>query len=301
MPDQPQPASAKAEDAHNFADSEATAAQQRRFSPRGTPVIHRVNQLGLWTLYIKEVRRFFKVQTQTIWAPAVTTLLYLMIFTIALGGGNRQVLGVSFATFIAPGLIAMGMMNNAFANASFSFLAGKIQGTIIDYLMPPLSDIELIIAIIGAAVTRAVLVGLALLGAILLWPDVHLDVAHAWAIVWFGLMGSILLALIGLISSIWAEKFDHNAAITNFVITPLTMLSGTFYVIDNLSPAFQAVSRVNPFFYVISGFRFGFLGQSDIGDTNVAVLHGALGLGVANLILVGITYALMRSGWRLKS
>ena len=274
--------------------------RQRAFPAQGVPVIHRINRIGLWTLYIKEVRRFFKVQTQTIWAPAVTTLLYLMIFTVALGGGNQLVLGVSFATFVAPGLIAMGMMNNAFANASFSFLAGKIQGTIIDYLMPPLSEIELMIALIGAAVTRAVLVGLALLGAILLWPGVHLGVAHLWAIVWFGLMGSVLLALIGLLSSLWAEKFDHNAAITNFVITPLTMLSGTFYVIDNLSPTFQAISRANPFFYVISGFRFGFLGQSDIGDTNLAVLNGAVGLGVLNLVVGAVTFVLMRSGWRLK-
>lgn len=263
-------------------------------------MIHRINSLGLWTLYIKEVRRFFKVQTQTIWAPAVTTLLYLMIFTLAMGRGDRMVLGVSFATFVAPGLIAMGMMNNAFANASFSFLAGKIQGTIIDYLMPPLSDLELMIGLIGAAVTRAVLVGLALLGAIMLWPGVHLGVAHLWAIIWFGLNGSILLALVGLLTSLWAEKFDHNAAITNFVITPLTMLSGTFYVIDNLSPTFQSISRANPFFYVISGFRFGFLGQSDIGDTNTAVLHGALGLGALNLVVGAVTYVLLKSGWKLK-
>lgn len=274
---------------------------QRSFPEPGVALIHQINGLGLWTLYIKEVRRFFKVQTQTIWAPAVTTLLYLMIFTLALGGGNRIVLGVSFATFVAPGLIAMGMMNNAFANSSFSFLAGKIQGTIIDYLMPPFSEIELMLALIGAAVTRAVLVGLALALAIMLWPGVTLAAPHPWAIVWFGLMGSVMLAFIGLLTSLWAEKFDHNAAVTNFVITPLTMLSGTFYVIDNLAPAFQTASRLNPFFYVISGFRFGFLGRSDIGDTNLAVLHGAIALGVLNLALGVITYVLLRSGWKLKS
>ena len=274
---------------------------QRSFPEPGVALIHQINGLGLWTLYIKEVRRFFKVQTQTIWAPAVTTLLYLMIFTLALGGGNRIVLGVSFATFVAPGLIAMGMMNNAFANSSFSFLAGKIQGTIIDYLMPPFSEIELMLALIGAAVTRAVLVGLALALAIMLWPGVTLATPHPWAIVWFGLMGSVMLAFVGLLTSLWAEKFDHNAAVTNFVITPLTMLSGTFYVIDNLAPAFQTASRLNPFFYVISGFRFGFLGRSDIGDTNLAVLHGAIALGLLNLALGVITYVLLRSGWKLKS
>lgn len=276
-------------------------AAQRSFPAQGEPVIHRINRLGLWTLYMKEVRRFFKVQTQTIWAPAMTTLLYLMIFTVAMGQGGRQVLGVPFASFIAPGLIVMGMINNAFANTSFNFLSGKIQGTIVDYLMPPISTGELMLALIGAAVTRAVLVGFAIGAAMLLWPGVHLALAHPWAVVWFGLMGSILLAIIGLFTSVWAEKFDHAAMVTNFVITPLTMLSGTFYVIHNLAPAFQAISRANPFFYVISGFRFGFLGQSDIGSTNAAVLDGALYIGVLNLVLGAGLYALLRSGWKLKS
>ena len=263
-------------------------------------MIHQVNWVGLKTLYMKEVRRFFKVQTQTIWAPAITTMLFLVIFTVALGRANREVLGVNFATFVAPGLIVMGMMQNAFANSSFSFLAGKIQGTIIDFLMPPLTEGELMLAIVGAAVTRAVLVGLALTGAMLLWPGVDLSMAHPWAVLWFGLCGSVFLALLGFLSSIWAEKFDHNAAVTNFVIAPLSLLSGTFYVIDNLAPAFQAISRANPFFYVISGFRFGFLGQSDIGDTNMAVLHSALGLGVLDAALAGVVFLVLRSGWKLK-
>ena len=271
------------------------------FPNPGEPLFRSINRLGLWTLYMKEVRRFFKVQTQTIWAPAVTTLLYLMIFTLALGRGGREVLGVPFASFVAPGLIAMGMINNAFANSSFGLLAGKIQGTVIDYLMPPISEGELLTALVAAAVTRAVLVGLVVAGAMMLWPGVHLEARHPWAIVWFGLMGSILLALIGFLTSIWAEKFDHNAAVTNFIITPMSMLSGTFYVISNLAPAFQAVSRMNPIFYVISGFRFGFLGQSDIGDTNTAVLHGAIGLGLFNALLAVGTYALLRSGWKLKN
>lgn len=296
MADQPVPASA-ASSAH----LPETGVGQPNFPAQGVPVIHRINRLGLWTLYMKEVRRFFKVQTQTIWAPAVTTLLFLVIFTVALGREGRMVLGVNFATFVAPGLIVMGMMQNSFANASFSFLAGKIQGTIIDYLMPPLSEGELMLAMTAAAVTRALLVGLALYGAMLLWPDVHLTMAHPWAVAWFGLMGSIMLALVGLMTSLWAEKFDHNAAVTNFVIAPLSLLSGTFYVIDNLAPMFQTISRLNPFFYVISGFRFGFLGQSDIGDTNMAVLNGAIGLGVLNVVLALVLYRLLRSGWKLKS
>src|SRR5690606_30034642 len=160
--------------------------------------------------------------TQTIWAPAVTTLLFLVIFTVALGREGREVLGVSFASFVAPGLIMMGMMQNAFANSSFSLLTGKLQGTIIDLLMPPLSNAELMIGIVAAAVTRAVLVGGAVALAMALWPGVDLMAAHPWAIAWFGLMGALMLALMGLLTSIWAEKFDHAAAITNFVVAPLS-------------------------------------------------------------------------------
>ena len=270
------------------------------FPERGVPVITGVNRVGLFALYMKEVRRFLKVQTQTVWAPAVTTLLFLVIFTVALGREGREVLGVPFASFVAPGLIVMGMMQNAFANSSFSLLGGKIQGTIIDYLMPPLSPGELMAAIVGAAVTRAIMVGLAVALAMLLWPGVSLAVEHVWAVAWFGLMGSVMLGLMGLATSIWAEKFDHNAAISNFVVAPLSLLSGTFYVIENLAPAFQAVSRANPFFYVISGFRYGFLGQSDIGDGG-AVAVAAIGLGVFNLVFALAVYAVLRSGWKLKN
>lgn len=296
MADQPRSAPAV-----SLSAAPPVSSRPRGFLAPGEPVIHRVNWLGLWTLYMKEVRRFFKVQTQTIWAPAITTLLFLVIFTVAMGRGSRTVLGVNFATFVAPGLIAMGMMQNAFANASFSFLSGKIQGTIIDFLMPPLSEAELMVSMVTAAVTRAVLVGLALAAAMILWPGVSLAVAHPWAVVWFGLMGAIFLGLLGLLSSIWAEKFDHNAAVTNFVVAPLSLLSGTFYVISNLTPTFQAISRANPFFYIISGFRFGFLGRSDIGSSNQAVLHAALGLGLLNLALATVTYLVLRSGWKLRS
>ena len=302
MPDQPRNAIAPAP---SFVEASFHGTARQAFPAQGVPVIHQVNWLGLWTLYMKEVRRFFKVQTQTIWAPAITTLLFLVIFTVALGNngshGGRMVLGVNFATFVAPGLIVMGMMQNSFANSSFSFLSGKIMGTIIDLLMPPLTEGELMFALIAGAMTRGVLVGLALALAMALWPGVDLSVAHPWAVVWFGLNGVAMLALIGLLSSIWAEKFDHNAAVTNFLIQPMSLLSGTFYVIDNLSPTFQMVGRMNPFFYVISGFRYGFLGRSDIGGTNEAVLHGALGLGVLNVVLALATYAVLRSGWKLKS
>ena len=255
-----------------------------------------VNWGGLKTLYIKEVRRFFKVQMQTVWAPAITTLLYLAIFTVALGRSGRTVMGVHFADFIAPGLIVMAMIQNAFANASFSLLVGKIQGNIVDYLMPPLSTGELIAGLIGAAVTRAFMVGFAVWLAMLLWPGVSVAVTHPLWAFWFGLMGALMLSFLGLMTSVWADKFDHAAAVTNFVVTPLSLLSGTFYSVEQLSPTFRAVSHANPFFYVISGFRYGFLGISDS-----PIMVGAVGLLVLNLALWAACYALLRSGWKIKA
>ena len=265
----------------------------------GVPSIRNVNWGGLKTLYVKEVRRFFKVQLQTIWAPAITTLLYLVIFTVALGGrGAVQLSGtaVAFGDFVAPGLIVMGMLNNAFANASFSLLVGKIQGTIVDYLMPPLSTAELLAALVGGAVTRAFLVGFAVWLAMSFWPGVHVLPAHPIAVLWFGLLGSVFLALIGLLTSIWAEKFDHAAAVTNFVVAPLTLLSGTFYSVDRLSPVFQAIRHANPFFYLIDGFRRGFFGHS---DTEIYVSVSVVSL--ATLSLSYVCLHIIRSGYKLRT
>jgi len=268
-----------------------------RFAP-GNPVLKGVNWGGLKTLYIKEVRRFFKVQMQTVWAPAVTTLLYLAIFTVALGRGGRTVPGtdVSYSTFIAPGLIVMAMMQNAFANSSFSLLVGKIQGNIVDYLMPPLSTGELMTGLVGAAVTRAILVGFAVWLAMLLWPGVSVEVHRLELVFWFGMMGSLLLSFLGLLTSLWADKFDHAAAVTNFVVTPLSLLSGTFYSVKQLAPTFRAISHGNPFFYVISGFRAGFLGTSDS-----PLWVGAVGLLVLNIVLWAVCYSLLKSGWKIKN
>ncbi|MBC2777426.1 ABC transporter permease [Parasphingopyxis marina] len=264
-------------------------------SEPGVPVIPFVNWIGLRTLYIKEVRRFFKVQLQTVWAPAITTLLFLVIFTVALGRGGREVMGVPFNSFIAPGLIVMGMIQNAFANSSFSMLAGKIQGTIVDLLMPPLSTLELLAGIVGGAVTRALCVGAAVWVAMFLWGiDVTPD--HVWAVLYFGLMGSAMLAFMGVLTSMWAEKFDHAAAVTNFLVAPAALLSGTFYSIDRLDPTFQMISHANPFFYVISGFRYGFI---EVSDSDVTAGFFVL-LGV-NLVLGGLCYLLLSRGWRIKN
>jgi ABC-2 type transport system permease protein len=266
----------------------------------GVPVIRNVNWGGLKTLYVKEVRRFFKVHLQTIWAPAITTLLFLIVFTVATGAKKPVYVGgltVPFADFIAPGLIiSQGMMGPAFANASFSLLVGKIQGTIVDYLQPPLSSAELLAALLGGSMTRAFMVGFICWCAMALWPDVHVTPLHPLAVLWFGFLGAMFLSLLGVLTSIWAEKFDHAAAITNFVIAPLSLLSGTFYSVDRLAPAFRAFSHANPFFYIISGFRYGFLGTADspvlLGSALILALDVALGT---------VCYVALRRGWKLKN
>ena len=265
----------------------------------GVAVIRNVNWGGLKTLYVKEVRRFFKVQLQTVWAPAMQTLLYLVVFTTALGGrGDVHVGGTTrtFADFVGPGLIVMGMMTSAFANASFSLLVGKIQGTVVDYLMPPLSSAELLAALVGGSVTRAFCVGGAVWLAMLLWPGIHIMPAHPLVAFAFGLLGSVFLALLGVMTSIWAEKFDHAAAVTNFVVGPLTLLSGTFYSVDRLAPLFRQISHANPFFYVISGFRYGFLG---VADSPVA--FGLALMLVVDVALAALCYVALRRGWKLKN
>ena len=269
-------------------------------STPGTPVIAMLNWVGLQTLYLKEVRRFFKVQMQTIWAPAITTLLFLVIFTVAMGRGGAVVHvggeAVPFADFVAPGLIIMGMIQNSFANASFSLLAGKLQGTIVDFLMPPLSSFEVLTGLMAAAVTRAFLVGFAIWIAMCLWPGVHVAPHALWAVFYFGLMGAMLLGFVGVLTSLWAEKFDHAATITNFVVQPLSLLSGTFYSADHLAPWYRTISHFNPIFYVISGFRYGFLGTADL-----PIAAGGIGLLVLNAVMGLICYRLLSTGWRIKA
>jgi len=269
-------------------------------SAPGVPVIRNVNWGGLRTLYVKEVRRFFKVHLQTVWAPSITTLLFLIVFTIATGAKSPVVVGgitVPFADFIAPGLIiSQGMMGPAFANASFSLLVGKIQGTIVDYLQPPLSTAELLAALVGGAMTRAFIVGFICWCAMALYPGVHVTPVHPLAILWFGFLGAAFLSFLGVLTSIWAEKFDHAAAVTNFVIAPLSLLSGTFYSVDRLAPAFRAFSHANPFFYIISGFRYGFLGAADS-----PIMIGSIAILAVDIVLGVTCYVLLRKGWKLKN
>lgn len=272
------------------------ANPESRHPEPGVVVIPSVNWQGLKTLYLKEVRRFFKVQLQTIWAPAITTLLFLVIFALALGQTRTAVLGVPYADFLGPGLIVMGMIQNAFANSSSSILVAKVQGSIIDVLMPPLSAGELVMAYVAGAVTRAWLVGIAVWTVMAIAPGVDVPVTNPVLVVYFGTMGAVMLSLLGILTGVWADKFDHAAAVTNFVIQPLTLLSGTFYAIDKVNPTMAVISHANPFFYIIDGFRSGFIGTAD-----GLLVQGAVTLALVNVALWALCYRVLRSGWRLKA
>ena len=271
-------------------------ASPRQWHEPGQIIIPSVNWPGLRTLYMKEVRRFFKVQLQTVWGPALNTLFFLAIFTLALGGGSRRVLGMPYTDFLAPGLIIMGMVQNSFANTSSSLLIGKIQGNIVDVLMPPLSSTELLVSYVAGAVTRGWLVGGAVFLAMLLWPGVHILPVAPLRILYFGTMGCAMLALLGILTGIWAEKFDHAATVTNFVIQPLTLMSGTFYAIDRLSGGFRAFSLGNPFFYTIDGFRSGFHRRCRGVAGGGRSLSAGAGGGALGLMLLGAAYGVEAEG-----
>ena len=253
-----------------------------------------VNWLGFRTLLAKEVRRFLKVYFQTILAPVVTTLLFLAVFALALGRVAAGVKGVPFVDFLAPGLIMMAMVQNAFANTSSSLIIAKVQGNIVDMLMPPLSAAEQTVAVALGGVVRGVVVGLAVGLTMTLFVTVH--VHNVFFIAFHAVMGSLLLSLLGMIGGIWADKFDHMAAVTNFIVTPLSFLSGTFYTIDRLPEGFHAFALANPFFYMIDGFRYGFIGHAD----------GSLGLGLAiigltDAVLLWVTWRMLATGYKLRA
>ena len=252
------------------------------------------NWTGFATLYLKEVRRFWKVGMQTVAAPVVTTLLYMMVFVVALQGGRPPLLGIAFAEFVAPGLIMMAILNNAFANASSSLIQAKIMGTATDFLTPPLSPLELMIGFSLGAATRGILVGL--VTAICVLPFARLGVANIAAILFFGVMASMLMGMLGVLAGLWSEKFDHLAAVQNFVVMPMTFLSGAFYLVERLPEPFATISHFNPVFYLIDGFRYGFIGHA---EGNLMV--GAVSSGVLTLIRAVACGLVFRSGWRLKS
>ena len=253
-----------------------------------------VNWRGLWTLYVREVKRFLKVFMQTVAAPVVTTLLFLAIFLLAMGGQQRNVHGVPFLEFLAPGLIIMAMVQNAFANTTSSLMIAKFQGSIVDLLMPPLSPIELTLGLALGGVTRGLVVGVVVAAAMAVVVPIHI-VAPA-LMLFHAVAASLLLSVLGIIGAIWADKFDHIAAVTNFVVTPLSFLSGTFYSIEQLPPAWHTVALVNPFFYMIDGFRYGFIDHAD----SPPLLGVGVMLGVDAVLLL-IVHAWFRRGYRLKA
>ncbi|MEG9861618.1 MAG: ABC transporter permease [Parvularculales bacterium] len=266
----------------------------REYPAEGVRHFGAVNWLGLWTLYLKEVQRFFKILTQTVMAPVITTLLFLAVFSLALGGLRPDISGVPFSSFLAPGLIMMATIQNAFANTGSSLLIAKIQGTEVDFLMPPLSAGELNLGFALGGVTRGLLV--AIMTGLGITFFVEVDVKHWWAVVYFAVNASLTMSLMGIITGIWSQKFDHMQAITNFVVVPLSFLSGTFYSVRQLPELAYNITHVNPFFYMIDGFRYGFTGHSD-----GSLLAGVLFLGGLNIILWTVCHWIFRTGWRLKS
>lgn len=252
-----------------------------------------ISWLGLWTLYAREVRRFAKVYNQTVLAPVVTILLFLAIFALALGGTVQMVGEVSFLDFLAPGLIAMAIAQNAFANTSSSLIIAKVQGNIVDTLMPPLTAHELTCGMALGGVTRGLAVGAVAMLAMAAFLPLKV---HDWGIlIFFAVQTALMLSLLGIAGGIWAEKFDHIASITNYVITPLSFLSGTFYSVDRLPEAFRTLAHLDPFFYMIDGFRFGALGRSDMNP-----LVGAAVLTVTNALLWLLCWRMFKTGYRLK-
>jgi ABC-2 type transport system permease protein len=278
----------------SIAPAAAAAAPVRAAAPPRPRRYGVVNWLGLWTLLWREVRRFIKVGTQTLVAPVVTTLLMLAIFALALGGSLRTMGGVPFPEFLASGLVMMAMVQNAFANTSSSIVISKVQGNIVDSLLPPLSAGELTLGFAGGGVIRGIVVGAIV--AVALTPFVTFHVAHPFFLVFHALAASLLLSLLGLAGGIWSEKFDHIAAVTNFVVTPLAFLSGTFYTVDRLPEPWHLIALFNPFFYMIDGFRYGSIGHH---DGSLAV--GLVVMVTCNAALWWLCHWMFKSGYKLRA
>ena len=253
-----------------------------------------INWIGFKSLWIKECNRFTAVWQQTLLSPLVSSLLFLSVLSLALGSDKGQVLGYSFISFLAPGLIAMSILTQSFSHSVSSLMIGKIQGNIVDMLYAPLSALEVTMAIILAAITRSLLI--AVISIIVFSMIVEIHVNNIFYIFVFGFLSSFILGSLGFITGLWAEKFDHTATVTNFIITPLSFLSGVFYSIDKLPKFFQIISSINPFFYMIDGFRYGFLGTSD-GSIEIGIIY----LIVLSFIMWFLAFYLYKKGYKIKS
>jgi ABC-2 type transport system permease protein len=249
--------------------------------------------VGFRTLFYKEMLRFWKVATQTIAAPILTAMLYLLIFGHVLEGRVEVYPGVNYTAFLVPGLVMMSVLQNAFANASSSLIQSKITGNLVFILLPPLSHWEILLAYVAASVVRGLAVGAGVF-AITAW-FAHLSFAAPLWIIVFAILGAAILGTLGVIAGIWADKFDQLAAFQNFLIMPATFLAGVFYSIHSLPGFWQAVSHFNPFFYMIDGFRHGFFGQSDISPwTSLAIVSAFFA------VLAAVAINLLRRGYKLR-
>ena len=253
-----------------------------------------MNTIGVYTLCKRETWRFMKVWNQTVVAPVVTTLLFLAVLTLAMGKGTRLVDGVPYNEFVAPGLIMMAIVQNAFANTSSSLMLGKIQGVIIDILMPPLKGSEVVFSLVVGGLARGILVGIAVSVSVYLF--VPFSLYHPWVGLFHIISASIMLALLGVLTGLWSQSFDQLSAITNYIITPLAFLSGTFYSIKQLPQFWYYVCHFNPFFYMIDGFRYAITGYTD-----GTIVTGIIVMTGINVVLWTVTTLLFTSGYRLKS
>ena len=260
----------------------------------GTRRFGLINWVGAWTLYQKETLRFLIVWVQTIFSPLISSLLFLLVLSLAIGTGRGEMLGVSFVSFLAPGLIAMQVIQQSFSHSSSSFMIGKIQGNIVDVLYAPLSAAEVTIAVALAAATRSFMI--AAVSILTFYLIIDIQIKHFFLLIIFTFLSSFILGNIGTITGLWAEKFDHMASATNFVIVPLSFLSGTFYTIGRLPETLQLVSKANPFFYMIDGFRYCFIGTSD-GSIFVGIIY----LTILSLLSWFTAYYLYKKGYKIKS
>ena len=248
---------------------------------------------GTWTLLKKELLRFLRVVFQTVAAPVITGILYLLIFSHVLDSRTEVYEGVPYSAFLIPGLIMMSLLQNAFANSSSSLVQSKVMGNIVFILLTPLTYIQFFIAFLIASIVRGLFVGLAIYLLAIIYID--LPLMHPWFIVSFSILGGALLGTFGILAGIWADRFDQMAAFQNFLIMPLSFLSGVFYSIHSLPPVWQSISKFNPFFYMIDGFRYGFFGQSDISPyISMAIVLTFF------IILASLSIRLLKTGYKLR-
>ncbi|MCC5969799.1 MAG: ABC transporter permease [Pararhodobacter sp.] len=252
-----------------------------------------VNWMGLQTLALRETRRFLAVWTQTLAAPLITAGLFLTVFTLAIGPSRGPVMGVDFVAFLAPGILMMTVIQNAFANTSSSIVISKVQGNIVDTLMPPLSSAELVAGFLAGGAARGLIV--AMIIALALWLTLGLVPANPLWLLTVSLIGACMLGAMGIVAGILSNKFDQIAAITNFVVTPLSFLSGTFYSLESLPGWLQTISHLNPVFYLIDGARYGYLGVSDSNP-----VLGLTVITVTTAALSALAWNWFRTGFRLK-